>query len=651
MPGYGPITFTSDGELLINQDADKIVFYDVNNGAKTNKEISITPELQIIAVSRDGKYLAAADEEVVHVWTLEDRVERHSFKHEGGVSLAFSSDSKRLAAGGQLIKVWNLTDGKELSSFTLTGELRGIVRFSADPDVLISSSPGDNRIKIWDIPNRKELAQLVSINRKDWIVITPDGLFDGSPGAFSQISWRFSKNLFDVAPVEAYFSEFYYPGLLADIFGGSRPLAPSDISQKDRRQIPVEIKTVEKTDPSVPINLRKVEVEVEVQEAPAGLDKFNKTRQLPASGAKDIRLFRNGTLVKRWQGDWGQQDGCIQSQVTPQIPRRTICRASITVVAGRNLLTAYAFNRDNVKSLDAQLIVTGHESLGGPGSTRVLTVGINEYAANPYFQDLTYAEKDSERLSQVLADKQKLLHRDTVITPPIYSEKGTRDEILAALKELARKVNPEDLVVIYFSGHGKATKDGRFYLIPSDVGYQTLPEILKHSISDLDLEDAFREMDAEQILLIIDSCNSGAIGSKEESRRGPMNAKGLAQLAYEKGMYVLAAAQGFQAAVEPTDLKGGLLTYVLLEGGLTAKADTEPTDKQITGREWLAYATQGVPNKQRERIEQAEKKGQTLTYLDLPKGDKPKRGSIQTPRLFQRRERDRRPLAITTLSN
>jgi hypothetical protein len=91
-------------------------------------------------------------------------------------------------------------------------------------------------IKVWELSSGKELASLIALDERDWIVVTPDGLFDGSPAAWNKILWRFNNNTFDYAPVEAFFSDFYYPGLLADIFAGKSPKAPSDIAQKDRRQ-------------------------------------------------------------------------------------------------------------------------------------------------------------------------------------------------------------------------------------------------------------------------------------------------------------------------------------------------------------------------------------------------------------------------------
>jgi uncharacterized caspase-like protein len=85
----------------------------------------------------------------------------------------------------------------------------------------------------------------------------------------------------------------------------------------------------------------------------------------------------------------------------------------------------------------------------------------------------------------------------------------------------------------------------------------------------------------------------------EGKRRGPMNSKGLAQLAYEKGMYVMTAAQSYQAANEAAKLGHGFLTYALVEAGLKqGAADREPKNGTIDLREWLNFATEEVPKMQ-----------------------------------------------------
>jgi len=136
----------------------------------------------------------------------------------------------------------------------------------------------------------------------------------------------------------------------------------------------------------------------------------------------------------------------------------------------------------------------------------------------------------------------------------------------------------------------------------------------------------------------------------EEKRRGPMNARGLAQLAYEKGMCVMAAAQGYQAALEATRLGHGLLTYALVEEGLkTRAADVAPQDHRVMMREWLDYATRRVPQLQSEIMKEEAGRGRAIAVVDreesIQEWDK---RSLQHPRVFYRREPDDQELVIVT---
>jgi uncharacterized caspase-like protein len=254
----------------------------------------------------------------------------------------------------------------------------------------------------------------------------------------------------------------------------------------------------------------------------------------------------------------------------------------------------------------------------------------------------------------------------------LVNENATKANILSALKRLAgasepptlktgpldrlRRAEPEDTVIIYFAGHGTAQAQ-RFYLIPHDLGYrgertklneQGLKTIVEHSISDLELEQAVEGMDAGHLLLIIDACNSGQALEAEEKRRGPMNSKGLAQLAYEKGMYILTAAQSYQAALEAAQLGHGLLTYALVEEGLkTAVADSEPKDGVVTAREWLDFATERVPQMQEEKMKSGRGIGLDIAFTEgEQKIADPEKRSIQRPRVFYRRELETNQLVI-----
>jgi hypothetical protein len=384
---------------------------------------------------------------------------------------------------------------------------------------------------------------------------------------------------------------------------------------------------------------RTTSIHLSVTEAPPSASNSK------GSGARDLRLFRNGSLVKIWRGDLDLVNG------------QTSVQAEIPVAAGENRFIAYAFNRDNVKSADAVLIVQSTAPKRA-GTAYVLSIGINHYANSEF--DLKYAAPDARRISETLRESlQRVGNYENIVNISLLDGQATKRNILLALATLAggsggelppelsalQPSGPEDAVVVYFAGHGTADGD-RFYLIPHDLGYSgprekvhdSLGTVLAKSISDAELETAFEAVDASHVLLIIDACNSGKALDSDEQRRGPLNSKGLAQLAYEKGMYVLAAAQAYQAAMESARLGHGYLTYALAEEGLTrSAADVKPADGQITANEWFEYASRRVPQLQMEALQDAAAQKRLLVFDSTASPDAAV-GRLQTPRLYYRRD-------------
>jgi len=315
-----------------------------------------------------------------------------------------------------------------------------------------------------------------------------------------------------------------------------------------------------------------------------------------------------------------------------------------------------------VKSADASLSLRGAEELRRTPTAYVLAVGVNEYENKNY--NLKFASADATDFVEEVRRQRALVEpggKVEVVT--LLDRDATKQNIETALRRLSgeqagplpagapksleqlKAAEPEDEVVVYFAGHGTA-QGRRFYLIPHDLGYTgerelktefNLQTILSHSISDEELEQILEPLNAAQLVLVIDACNSGQALEADEKRRGPMNSKGLAQLAYEKGMYILTAAQSYQAALEAAQLGHGLLTYALVEEGLK-KGEADPPsshDGQIVVREWFDYASERVPLMQLERIR---KRGIGLVST--------RETDVQRPRSFYRRETDARPLVV-----
>jgi WD40 repeat protein len=598
-----------------------------------------------------GRILAAALDDGA-IWLI-DTVTLETIRTLRGrpvIPPVFSPDGRILAAASagpeDTIQLWNVDDGNPL--FVLSGHFREIHRFAFTPSgkILVSSS-GDTTVRVWDVVAGRELLTLLSFGQNEWLAVNPEGLFDGSPAAWNQILWRFSPSLFDVAPLEHFFADYFQPSLVTDIFAGQRPKAAADIARKDRRQPQLRLDVTAGTERSPS---RNVSVKINISEAPAG--------------ARDVRLFRNDALVKAWHGDVLQGRTGIELE------------AIVPIVAGENRFTAYAFNKDNIKSSDTHATIIGAEDLKRLGTAYILTVGLDRYANTNY--DLKYAVADARFFGAEIKRQQEAIGQYRRVEIVSLSDgEATKQNIMLALKRFAgspalpdgtpealrliSKTEPEDLLIVYFAGHGTA-HDNRFYLMPHDFGYQgerqlssveALQTIFSHSISDLELEQAFEELNAGQLLLVIDACNSGQALEAEEKRRGPMNSKGLAQLAYEKGMAILTAAQSYQAAQEVSELGHGLLTFVLVEEGLKQMKADRNGDLVLTEQEWLDFATERVPEKQVERMARraaerlaGDERGVELYFLEGDKQAEAQKRNVQRPRVFYRRWSDIAPLIL-----
>jgi WD40 repeat protein len=147
------------------------------------------------AFSGDSRWLATfVKGESVMVWSTGSwKLERTWTLPGTGRALAFASRGPRLAIGtdGEAA-IWDARTTRKLVTLTGRGSSRvTAVAWSPDGHRLVTQSD-DGVLRFWNASNGRLLASLYTIgDTRDWLLVTPDGRFDGSERALATVvAWR-----------------------------------------------------------------------------------------------------------------------------------------------------------------------------------------------------------------------------------------------------------------------------------------------------------------------------------------------------------------------------------------------------------------------------------------------------------------------------
>jgi low affinity Fe/Cu permease len=139
-------------------------------------------------------------------------------------------------------------------------------------------------------------------------------------------------------------------------------------------------------------------------------------------------------------------------------------------------------------------------------SNHLFVVGIDDYTG---VAKLNNAVRDAQAVRDALLefydfDKSRLTE--------LYDEKATRQNIMQALRKMASELKENDNVILYFSGHGhydKMLEEG--YWVPVGANYDIIDDYISYSF----IQKVVKAARARHILLIVDSCYSGAVLVRE----------------------------------------------------------------------------------------------------------------------------------------
>jgi hypothetical protein len=160
-------------------------------------------------------------------------------------------------------------------------------------------------------------------------------------------------------------------------------------------------------------------------------------------------------------------------------------------------------------------------------------------------------------------------------------------EVLRTINTVLKRAERDDLVLIYYSGHGKLDEAGHLYLATAD----TTAEVLESTAVPVSrIRELVSLSHCTKSVLILDCCFAGAV--EKAFLRGSVDDQ-LKIVSQGRGTYIMTAATGIQTAQEKEGDRNGVFTKHLLNGIRGGAAD-EDGDGYISAGELYNYVHREV---------------------------------------------------------
>ena len=456
--------------------------------------------------------------------------------------------------------VWDIKTNTKIMSIA---ENPYLMQFLKNDSLLITST--SDGIKLYDVFSKKELATIIMYaNSDEYIIITPDGLFDGTEKAINAM--YFVKNK-EVIPLISFFETYYTPNLLARILSGQSLPVVQNINELNIRPT-IKMLYAEKTR-----NLG-VEDDVATYQNTNGVAIITVSATAPTDKVEEIRLFHNGKIVNL------ATRGLF---VTDETSSAETKKYTINLLPGNNVFKALAINSQRTESKPDEMVVVYANNNNTPtpvspvvinnsvvdaidknATLHLMVVGIDKYQ-NKTMQ-LNYAMADA-RAFKLAIEKVAATVISNIKTYLVYDEEANKAGITGAFSNVQKNAQPQDVFVFYYAGHGVISeKNKEFYLVPNDVTDLKNADaaLQQNGIASKLLQQYAIDIPAQKQLFILDACQSaGAFEQLVATDAGQQ--KNIANVARSTGTHWIAASGSQQFANEFSALGHGAFTYVLLQ--------------------------------------------------------------------------------------
>ncbi|PHN07770.1 hypothetical protein CRP01_04830 [Flavilitoribacter nigricans DSM 23189 = NBRC 102662] len=565
-----------------------------------------------IALAPDGQQiLTGGSKGQAVVWEVNSGQKKplSSLHRSSVITLAFSPDGSRMltASDDGELKVWNTQNSQLLFSAREHGRAVSSAVFFQDNRRLITSGR-DHRSLLWDLETGSVLASFFAIGEQDWVVTTPEGLFDASPGALRDMYYILNYDgVWEIIELDQLKIRYYEPGLLPQLLGYSEEILR-----------PVEqFRTVELY-PTINAMIEGHELQIDLRERNGGIGR--------------VSIFVNGKEVVPDANPLPRRENAQRSRrirLDLQPYRQYLYRHPDS----SNVIGIRAYNEAGW--LKSRLLELPYSYTGARGTEResgnqgwvgevdpklyVVAVGTSDYRGTR--MDLQFADQDASMMARALQSVGANLfsggnglevfclstapgENTGLEGTPITWQYASKENVQAVFNTIRGKARAEDVLIVYLSGHGTthgSAEQAQFHYLTQGIASEDL--------SDTDIRRAFTISSEELTLwmngiaalkqiLIVDACNSGGVVQEITGGSKAVNTsqvRALDRMQDRTGMFILSGSAANKVSFESSAYGQGLLTYSLLQGMLGVATRKTTDGDYVDVMKLFQYARDEVP--------------------------------------------------------
>ena len=584
--------FSPDDKTVLTTSLDKTA--KIWNAISGKIRADLTAHTGIMSsghFSPDGSRIATSNEDgTANIWDAVDGKLLHNLRGHTNLvrPVGFSPSGEKLItiSWDKTVKIWDVASGKLLSD--LKGPNSNIL--SADfymDETKVMVSTDDNMSRIWDIQTSKLLYSLIGIDSTDFLVIDKQYRYDGTLAARKLLYFTCGTEIIELDQVK---DQLWVPNLAERIMKGD------SINAKKLTEL----------------NICGLTPEVEDHSSNSNEYRF---KILPRRGGLgETVLYVNGIEAKRYKKERLQKNVGVYELLVKKEELN-----SYFIAGAANPVMVKAYTADNAISSRGFVIEADKTSLATvtPNLYGVM-IGVSDYKGDDL--DLQYAAKDATDISNAVgAASRRLLNTDgkehvfmyNLTTATDRYQLPEKNSIKKTLEEIGKKATANDILLIFFAGHGVMQGDEnkkQFYFLTADASKASAGNAADVGISTAELTEWMKpsNIKAQKRILIFDACNSGqairdfvqlgktgqgyvAARSDEKGQQ----IKAIEKLNNQSGLFILAASATNQSAYEMGRYSQGLLTYSLLKA-IKQQPDILESGKYLDVSNWLNAAKKTV---------------------------------------------------------